>query len=223
MHWAFLSDWTLALDLLQVGLSFEHTDHLARTPFDWLTDRLWGAVLNPATNGVLSKGGEERLIKQSEEQAMALWAQGARPHIAKIQETLRVWLSAGAFEVLPLFLDAFGPFGWMQNNATALHATVLAPATSKRTHLVKELIKVVSPNTPDDHGRTALWYAADTWLKHPDKRPGALSLMRLLVDVGEDPYREDKNGLSPLSVVQFDADNKDALASMGVSTLGALA
>ena len=211
MHWAFLSDSVLASDLLGCGLSFEEKDNTGRQPFDWLTDRLFGAVLGKSSH-ILSKGGQERLIKQSEELMFRLWGLGARPK--NIPETGKVWLSAGAFEAIPLFSDEFGVLNWLPSGGSLLHALVLAPNTPKRVSLAKDTLLSMDINSPDHDGRAPLWYAADTWLKHEAKRSSMNSLAQTFMALGADPDIKDKNGLSPKDVVVFDQKHEDILKIM---------
>lgn len=203
MHWAFLSDWVLACELRDAGLSFDTTDNRGRNPFDWLTDRLYSTLLSPRTKGMLSKGGEERLIKQTEEQGMQLWMMGARPTSGQ-PFFGAVWLQSGAFELAQVALQEKGPAHWMPNGATALHALVLAPPTPKRTRWFNELLSKMDINDVDDDGRSALWYALDAWLKHPQLHASLFLTLEELLSKGAHLDDKDNFGYSPRDVLQFD-------------------
>lgn len=207
MHWAFLSDSVFASDLLQVGLSFEDKDNLGRTPFDWLTDRLFGAILSKKTN--LSKGGQERLLRQSMDLFFALWGLGARPSDGI--SSGKIWLSAGAFETIPLFVDAYGADNWLPEGATLLHALVLSPNTPKRALLASDTSRFVDINKKDIAGRTPLWYVTDTWLKHEDKRSNMVSLAHLFLRLGANKDIKDEKNFGPLDIITFDQNNQDML------------
>jgi hypothetical protein len=79
MHWAFLSSWSLVLALQSIGMEDSDVDQYGRTPMDWLTDRLWSALVEPTGSARLSLAGQERLRRHTEDQVRGLWALGLRP------------------------------------------------------------------------------------------------------------------------------------------------
>ena len=182
MHWAFLSDWILACELRDAGLSFSDIDKYNRSPMDWLNDRLWGAIVDPSTSQKLSTGAKERLRKHSEEQIQALWTQGARPSIStqSIHPGV-VWIRSGAWVLLPLleqdensellvskdgYTSSINQLSqsskwlhWTPQGGSALHAWVLSPNTpSRRNFLNMWISKDASPVTShhDKDGRPYL-------------------------------------------------------------------
>jgi len=89
MHWAFLSSWSLALELNTLGLDYADLDEYGRTPMDWLSDRLWSSIVEPVGSVRLSLAGQERLRKHTEEQVLGLWALGVRPGVRRRATTCR--------------------------------------------------------------------------------------------------------------------------------------
>lgn len=219
MHWAFMSDWHFARELFEAGLPFDLPDRHGRTPFDWLNDRLYSAIVDPKTNTKISKGGQERLIQHTENQIMYLWSAGMRPPL-RTPFYGAVWLQAGAFNVLEMVLVEHGYQHWTPDGGTMLHALVLAPNTPQRMKWLSKLVSELGVDVADLQGRTALWYCADTWLNHPSLRASMKELAHQLRQFGADPDLKAANGLSPLDVLSFDQvsnqgqDYQDMLAVM---------
>ena len=229
MHWAFLSDWVLASELKEIGLSFQDKDGFGRTPMDWINDRLWGAVVDEKTNHQLSAGGKERLRRQTETQVVYLWNQGARPSLGSDRLPAGVvWMRAGAWGLLDLLIDpddadVLGWKNWTPNGGHALHALVLAPNMPARRQFIKTwLSKQQAIDCVDSDGRTPLWYAADAWLSAPQWRHHLEVVVKELVASGASVDMEDKEGFSPRVLIansqEPDVDKSRMLKAMGLPT-----
>lgn len=204
MHWAFMSNWALASELKEAGLSFEATDHYGRSPMDWINDRMWYAIANDATNGALSAGSKERLRRQSEEQIIALWNQGARPSFnTQLMHPGVVWMRSGAWDLLDLLKndEQFNWFNWAPNGNNALHAWILSPNTPRRRDFLKKWSTEFDIDIADNNNRSALWYAVDTWLAKDDWKKEMLSVVRELIEQGANPFLNDDEGVNPLSLL----------------------
>lgn len=242
MHWAFLSSWMLALDLYSAGLDYHAHDQHGRTPMDWLSDRLWGAVVEPVGSARLSLSGQERLRKQTEEQVQGLWSLGIRPtNRARALHVGVVWMRAGAWSLLPLLKDEVlpqllapgistprpyqGPCpGWMRwtpRQGHALHAWVLSPDTPGRRAFLEQWQSCgLDVDARDEDGRTPLWYAVEAALFKPQLRSQMAKVIRQLVEAGADPHAEDIDTTSPLSLLLREKDawtlHTDLLNALGV-------
>lgn len=244
MHWAFLSSWGLALDLAaSTELSYDELDKYGRTPMDWLSDRLWSAVVEPVGSARLSLAGQERLLRHTEEQVLGLWNLGVRPtprpralHVGV------VWMRAGAWSLMPLIRDEVlpqvldkgishprpysGPCpGWMRwtpRQGHALHAWVLSPDTPGRRAFLNTWIQSgLDVDARDEDGRTALWYAIEGALFKPQWRKRLAKVAQELVQAGAEPTAEDIDTTSPLSLVLREDNaweqHADLLSALGVS------
>lgn len=206
MHWAFLSDWVFACELRDKGLSFDDVDSTNRNPFDWLNDRLFGALVNENTKGQLSMGGQERLRKQTEQQAISLWNVGARPHLGySIQDGFygTVWLHAGCYALLPIAQEEHGVYDWLPSGGNLLHACVLAPHMPPLWDLLSQASQQLDIDEEDDEGRTPLWYCVDAWVKHPFLRKKMETLASHLIKLNAYPHQQSHSGYTPIDLLSF--------------------
>ena len=210
MHWAFLSDWTFAMDLKNIGFDLNHLDKDNRSPMDWLNDRLYASIVDESTNHHLSEGGKERLRKHSVEQIQALWSLGARPS-DKI-ESLHpgvIWIRSGAWELLDLFIiggeknkDFSNWFKWLPFEGNALHAWILAQDGHKKTNFLKRWIdEGLDIDARDNNGKSPLWYAIDGFAISKKHRNVLFKSIKTLLENNADPLADDINGATPLAVL----------------------
>jgi len=199
MHWAFLSEWVLAAELKEIGLSYDTTDNMGRTPMDWINDRLWYSVVETNTNGQLSAGGKERLRRHSEQQIQALWAQGARPSFnSRFIHPGVVWLRAGAWDLINLLKDddVYSWFQWAPQGGHALHSWILSPNTPQRRAFLKNWADEFDVDLGDNDNRSALWYAVEGWLARPEFQKDLSKVIRELLEEGANPFKKDDRGES---------------------------
>ena len=203
MHWAFLSDWVLASELREAGLSFQDTDRMSRAPLDWINDRLWSAIVqSSATSHQLSSGGKERLRLQSETQIIHLWNQGARSSgQPDVLHPGVVWMRSGAWSLLELLRQDNGHQGWLhwtEHGAHAIHLVVLSPNMPARRQFIKEWVaQGLDVDRTDDGGRSALWYAVDAWIASHEWRGPVETVISELIAQGADPTKIDNENVSP--------------------------
>lgn len=208
MHWAFLSDWTLAMELREVGLDLNHLDNDNRSPMDWLLDRLYSSIVDESTNHHLSAGGKERLLKQSINQFQYLWPLNARP--SDKNQSLHpgvVWIRSGAWELLDLLnevdQDFSSWFKWLPYEGNALHAWILSFESHKKSNFLDNWIKYgLDIDARDNNGRSPLWYAIDGFIVSPSHRALLLKSINSLLEKGSDPLADDINGATPYSVAK---------------------
>ena len=243
MHWAFLSSWSLALELNTLGLDYADLDEYGRTPMDWLSDRLWSSIVEPVGSVRLSLAGQERLRKHTEEQVLGLWALGVRPGVRRRALHVGVcWMRAGAWGLLDLLKDEVieqaqdpgigpprpytGPCpGWMRwtpRQGCALHAWILAPDMPGRRQFIAQWKRLgLDVDCRDEDGRTPLWYAVEAAMSQEDWRPSLLKVIRELIEQGADPSEEDIDGASPVSLLLREENawvrHADLLGALGVS------
>lgn len=244
MHWAFLSSWSLALELNALGLDYAALDVHGRTPMDWLSDRLWSSIVEPIGSVRLSLAGQERLRRHTEEQVRGLWALGVRP--SPRPRALHVgvcWMRAGAWSLLDLLRDEVipqsqdagiglprpysGPCpGWMRwtpRQGHALHAWVLSPDMPHRRGFLRAWKECgLDIDARDEDGRTALWYAVEAALFKQEWRARMTKVIQELVSEDADPREEDIDGASPLSLVLRESAawtrHADLLKALGVAS-----
>lgn len=205
MHWAFLSNWVLAAELKEIGLTYEGMDNFGRTPMDWINDRLWYAVVQDNTNAQLSAGGKERLRRHSEEQIEYLWAQGARPSFSsRFMHPGVVWMRAGSWGLVNLLKDdeQYSWFKWAPYGGHALHSWILSPNTPQRREFLKKWDEEFSVDMGDNNNRSALWYAVDAWLARPEWQKDLAAVIRELIDVRADPFQKDDEGVSAIGLLE---------------------
>lgn len=205
MHWAFLSNWVLAAELKEIGLTYEGMDNFGRTPMDWINDRLWYAVVQDNTNAQLSAGGKERLRRHSEEQIEYLWAQGARPSFSsRFMHPGVVWMRAGSWGLVNLLKDdeQYSWFKWAPYGGHALHSWILSPNTPQRREFLKKWDEEFSVDMGDNNNRSALWYAVDAWLARPEWQKDLAAVIRELIDVRADPFQKDDEGVSAIDLLE---------------------
>lgn len=243
MHWAFLSSWSMALELGNLGMDYAAQDQYGRTPMDWLSDRLWSSIVEPVGSVRLSPAGQERLRKHTEEQVRGLWALGIRPSARPRALHVGVcWMRAGAWSLLDLLRNEVVPQsqdpgiglprpyngpcpGWMRwtpRQGHALHAWVLSPdMPGRRQFLTQWTSYGLEVDARDEDGRTALWYAVEAALTREEWRVSLIKVIKELVAADADPREEDIDGASPLSLVLREQDawtrHADLLQALGVS------
>ena len=244
MHWAFLSSWSLALELNSLGLDYAALDVHGRTPMDWLSDRLWSSIVEPIGSVRLSLAGQERLRRHTEEQVRGLWALGVRPSPrARALHVGVCWMRAGAWTLLDLLRDEVipqsqdagiglprpysGPCpGWMRwtpRQGHALHAWVLSPDMPQRRGFLRAWKGCgLDIDARDEDGRTALWYAVEAALFQQEWRGRMTKVIEELISEDADPREEDIDGASPLSLVLRESDawtrHADLLKALGVTS-----
>ena len=208
MHWAFLSDWVLASELREAGLSFQDVDRMGRSPLDWINDRLWSAIVqSSSTSHQLSAGGKERLRQQSETQIIHLWNQGARSSArSDVLHPGVVWMRSGAWGLLDLLHSGEeGHKGWMnwtEQGAHAIHLTVLSPNMPGRRQFIKQWVSLgLDVDRSDADGRSALWYAVDAWIASHEWRGHLEVVISELIEQGADPTKVDNENVSPYSML----------------------
>lgn len=225
MHWAFLSNWALASELLEVGLTFEETDKYGRTPMDWLNDRLWYSIVNKSTATQLSSGAKERLRRQSEEQINSLWSLGARPSFQnKALHPGVVWLRSGAFDLMYLLNSDYEEeknvtfFGWPPHNCNALHAWILSPSVPKRREFLKNWCDQYDVDAGDNELKSPLWYAVEMWCLNKDYKKELMGTIKELIDMAANPFLKDLSETSPIMIVEnsfkngsIDQEQKDTI------------
>lgn len=205
MHWAFLSNWVLAAELKEIGLTYDATDNFGRTPMDWVNDRMWYAVVEDNTKGQLSAGGQERLRRHSEQQIEYLWAQGARPSFsARFIHPGVVWMRAGSWALLNLLKEneEYSWFHWAPQGGHALHSWILSPNTPQRRDFLKKWDEEFSVDLGDTNNRSALWYAVDAWLARPEWQKDLTTVIRELISVHANPNVKDDESVSPISLLE---------------------
>lgn len=205
MHWAFLSNWVLAAELKEIGLTYEGMDNFGRTPMDWINDRLWYAVVEENTNAQLSAGGKERLRRHSEQQIEYLWAQGARPSFAsRFMHPGVVWMRAGSWGLVNLLKDdeQYGWFQWAPYGGHALHSWILSPNTPQRREFLKNWDEEFSVDMGDNNNRSALWYAVDAWLARSEWQKDLTVVIRELIEVHANPFQKDDQGVSSIDLLE---------------------
>lgn len=203
LHWGAMSDVGLLLDLAAAGLDPNAPDGDARTPLDWLNDRLWFACVENAAR--LTVEGRYRLRAQTEELVPALWGIGGRPGVGiEGLDPGSVWARAGAWPLLELLRDeGRGLDGWRRwgrHRESVLHAWTVAPESpEKHRFLARALDAGLSVDEPDAAGRTPLWYAIDAWLARPGQADASnwKAAIRALLAAGADPDRAAVDGSSP--------------------------
>ena len=229
MHWAFMSSWTLAMELNTIGLSYQDLDNYGRTPMDWLSDRIWSAIVLDEGKARLSLAGQERLRKHTEEQVLGLWSLGVRPTLSSERLHIGVvWLRSGAWDLMDLIKDEVliqpseagipdpkeynGPcpgwMNWMPKKGTALHAWVLSPDNPGRRLFLKKWKEYgLDIDVRDEDGRTPLWYAVEAYFFREDYRPFLLKVIKELVNEGADTQAEDVDAVSPVGMATADENS----------------
>lgn len=215
MHWAFLSSWSIALELNNLGLSYYDKDNLGRTPMDWLTDRLWGGVINDFGKTKLSTAGKERLVKQTEEQIKNLLSLGININPDNEFNDIKnnkiyppvAWVRAGAWDLVYFYEKMHkNMINWPPVMGSALHVAILSPDTPQRRQFFKFWGDNHDLNVRDEDGRTALWYAVEAALSNDEWFFHLTKVIGELIENGASATEEDKWGISPAIMVAHQND-----------------
>ena len=207
MHWACMSDMGLVIDLLAIGLDVNEKDAHGKTPWDWLSDRLWMACVLDRVG--IPQEGKMKMRAQTEELGLVLWQYGARPGggvgigSGSAQSVFHgsVWVRGGAWslvETIHATLGADGLRGWPLHSKSALHDWPLSGADEKKhRHLERMLEWGLDVDERDANGRTPLWYAVDAGIARPEYENILSPSISGLLCHGADPDALDYEGVSP--------------------------
>lgn len=217
LHWAVQSEYGFVLESLNAGISPNVKDSAGLTPLDWLVNRLWYTVIekdeSPITKlrgSPLELEGLLRIKAQTEELGMLLIMRGGKTSDDNINSFHggEAWVRANLWNLIIVKKDKEGLEslkGWGSRKKTALHSWILSEENFEKHKVIKEWLKWgLNIDEPDVNGRTALWYAVESWL-YDDSWSNVLTpSIKSLLENGADPNQEDEFGESPATLLVKD-------------------
>ena len=214
LHWAVQSEYGFVLESLSAGISPNVKDNAGLTPLDWLVNRLWYTVIEKDNSPItklrgfpLELEGILRIKAQTEELGMLLIMRGGKTSNDNMNSFhgIEAWVRANLWNLVVIEKDKNGLESlknWGTRKKTILHAWILSENNFEKHKVIKEWLSWgIEIDEADINGRTALWYAVESWL-YDDTWDNILQpAIKTLLDLGADPNQEDEFGESPATLL----------------------
>lgn len=217
LHWAVQSEYGFVLECLSGGISPNVKDDAGLTPLDWLANRLWYTVVekdeSPITKlrgSPLELEGLLRIKAQTEELGILLMMRGGKttdisPNAVHGGEA---WVRANLWNMIIIRKEKEGLGGlknWGITKKSALHTWILSDENFEKHKAIKEWLSWgLNIDEPDCDGRTALWYAVESWLYDDSWSDILKPAIKTLLENGADPNAEDNFGESAATLLVKD-------------------